>query len=200
MPVSICNSALGKIGEPYIAALTDDTTAAKVCNEQYPKVRDELLTLHPWNFATTRVALAQTTTTPAFEFDYEYAMPADFLRLLDLEDNTCKYKIEGNAEGSALVLRSDESSMKIRYVRRVTNTALMTPIFKEVLAWRLAIEIAPIILQDNSQMTVLWEAYLKTFSDATTIDSQEDYPDPMAPEDGAWLDSRWSGNAGVSSS
>ena len=50
--VSICNSALIKLGASRIASLTEDSKEAKLCYEQYPILRDEVQASHPWNFCT----------------------------------------------------------------------------------------------------------------------------------------------------
>ena len=55
---AICNSALIKIGASKIAALSDTNKRAILCNEQYPKLRDDLLRSHPWNFAIKRKVLS----------------------------------------------------------------------------------------------------------------------------------------------
>ena len=41
--VAICNSALIKIGAAEITSLSDVNKRAQLCNEQYSKLRDELL-------------------------------------------------------------------------------------------------------------------------------------------------------------
>ena len=81
---SICNSALIKIGADRINSMTETNRRAQLCNEQYSKVRDEVLRSHPWNFAITRAEFSQLTTTPSFGYNYEYSIPSDCLRILSL--------------------------------------------------------------------------------------------------------------------
>ena len=59
--VAICNSALIKIGAAEITSLSDVNKRAQLCNEQYSKLRDELLRSHPWNFAIARKVLSLDT-------------------------------------------------------------------------------------------------------------------------------------------
>lgn len=58
---NICNSALTKIGAATISSISDTNKRALLCNEQYAKLRDDLLRSHPWNFAIKRAYLAKDT-------------------------------------------------------------------------------------------------------------------------------------------
>lgn len=61
--VAICNSALIKLGVAEITSLSQNVKRAQLCDEQYPKVRDELLRNHVWNFAIKRKVLALDSFT-----------------------------------------------------------------------------------------------------------------------------------------
>ena len=85
--VSICSNALRKLGDDPITSLTEDTERARLCNAFYESSRDSLLRSHPWNFAITRATLAKLSSTPAYGFAYQYALPTDpyCLRVLEME-------------------------------------------------------------------------------------------------------------------
>ena len=89
--VDICNSALIKLGAGRITSLSDDSKAGKLCNEQYDKIRKQLLRSHPWNFAIRRKALTKTANTPAYKYSSEFLLPTDCLRVL--ETNLDEYSI-----------------------------------------------------------------------------------------------------------
>lgn len=55
--VSICNSALVKLGNEVLVALSDSTKRAKLCNAQYEIIKKKMMYNHPWNFAIKRVTL-----------------------------------------------------------------------------------------------------------------------------------------------
>ena len=57
--LGICNSGLIKLGASTIMSLTEGTKNANLCNEQFAKLRDEVLRGHNWNFAIARAKLAQ---------------------------------------------------------------------------------------------------------------------------------------------
>src|SRR5687768_15522866 len=83
----VVNVAMRLIGQSPIVSLSDGTANANTADDLYEAVRDDLLRSHPWNFATKRVQLARSATTPGFEFDYAYVLPADWLRTISVHDN-----------------------------------------------------------------------------------------------------------------
>lgn len=102
--VQICNMALARIGHApdKITSLAGTDTTSVLFNLFFSVTRDELLTLHDWNFATKRAALAPNTTEPIFEFLYTYDLPSDYLRIkrtnLEAEGYVtgADWRIEGN--------------------------------------------------------------------------------------------------------
>lgn len=84
--VDICNLALTHVGD--IATVTainppDGSIQAGYCATFYPIARDALLSQHPWDFATRRVALALLTNVWP-EWDYAYQLPSDCLTPLEI--------------------------------------------------------------------------------------------------------------------
>lgn len=80
-PVEIVNLALtGHLGARPLSSLdqADDPEgpdAAKLMRLLYANVRDELLTLQPWHFATRRVALALLADAPLYGYAHAYQLP-----------------------------------------------------------------------------------------------------------------------------
>lgn len=184
----ICNSALLKIGATRISSLTQGTKNANACQEQYEKLRDDLLRQHAWNFAVKRRKLAQLTEAPTYEFDHAYQLPTDWLRVLAVHDNdaghgTVEYRIE---EAKTLLSSSDE--IWLTFVRQVVDANEMTPDFRETLAAYLARELAIPIAESNS----LWERmdidYRRRLRRARSADSIEDFP-ARRPA-GSWVNAR----------
>ena len=100
--VNMCNSALNLLGASTIAALTDDTKNARLCNQRYEPVRNRVFRSHAWNCLHKRVQLAQNSTAPIVEYDHAYALPSDCLRVLKIHNGTTdsiasalEYKLEG---------------------------------------------------------------------------------------------------------
>jgi len=89
--VQICNSALNQLGASSITALTENSKNARLCNERYETIRDAVFRSHPWNCLIKRVQLAKDTDTPAWGFSFQYTLPADCLRVLQIRDYASDY-------------------------------------------------------------------------------------------------------------
>lgn len=186
--VDIVNSALAKIGAPLIVALTDTVRAAVICNEQYPKMRKKLLSSHPWNFATKRVALAATANTPIYEFTTEFLLPSDVLRVLDtdlLEDEP--WSVEFNVDNNKVLLCNSDS-IKIKYIKDITDPTKFPPYFDEALSWLLASDIAFAITQSSSVAQAMYTGFKNEVREARSMDAQESGRESF--EANLWIDVR----------
>jgi len=178
--VSICANALRRLGDSPIVSLTDDTESARLCNAFYSEARDEVLRSHPWNFAITRQQLSQLSTTPLYQYSYQYALPTDpyCLRVLEMEYSDYVFKIEHLA-GTGRVLLTDEGTAKIIYIARVTDTAQFDSLFIDTLTAKLSVDLAypvtgSVQLQQNMQK--LFESKLR---EARSVDGQEGFIDDL---------------------
>ena len=78
--IAICSRALLSIGADAVSSITDGSTdRGNTCNALYPALRDAVLGMHPWRFATLKVQLAQVAGTPTNEWDYAYQLPPDMI-------------------------------------------------------------------------------------------------------------------------
>lgn len=165
--VNICNSALIKLGVETITALSDNTRQAKLCNEQYNKLRKSLLREHPWNFAVKRASLTASMTAPAWGFSHQFALPNDYLRLVDLEYTQDKYQIENS------VILANRDTLNLRYIYDVTDTTKFTSDFSELLAMRIAVDLSYVLVQSNSLTQQLVGLYDRKLRDVRSFDGQE---------------------------
>ena len=166
--VQICNNALIKLGADTITSLSDDTKPARLCNQMYSILRDDLLRAHPWNFAITRLGLAQLSTTPAFEYAFEYQLPSDCLRVLRIKARRAEYRIEGRK------LLTDETTVELVYIKKVTDVSQFDSTFSDTLALKLASEIAYNITNSTTVAQSMVELFERRFRRAKMSDAQED--------------------------
>ena len=143
---SICNMALARIGAKRINDIedaSDDKVEAIQCRLHYSQTRDALIRSHYWRMARARKTLsANADYTSDGEYDYAYDLPVDFLRM--------KKSYEGLTPGSEIQaytyslegkqLLSNETPMKIQYIKRVTDPPSFDPLFVEVFVLTLAIK------------------------------------------------------------
>ena len=145
----ICNLALGMVGDKRIQKYGDtDDLNARICRDFYDQVRDSLLRSANWGFALTRATLARFSDTPVFGRDYQYVLPADYIKILSLNDlnpsdATDCFTVEMAGDNKDVaVLVTDEDEANIRYVFRNDTPATYSALFVEAFASKLASHIA----------------------------------------------------------
>jgi len=177
--VQICNLALSKIGEASIISLTEDSEPGRQCNLLFAPIRDSVLRAFPWNFATRRVALAQTTNTPVFGFSFEYSLPADYLKVIEMDPSadSIKFQVEYG------FLLTDEQSVSIRYISQITDPNKFDSMFVEVLSARLAAELCVPLTDNVSLAEQLFVVYNKKLDESRTVNSQEGTPEDLIVDD-----------------
>jgi hypothetical protein len=167
--VDICNGALNQLGATTILSLTEDSKNARLCNSRYTQVRDAVFRSHPWNCLQQRVELAQSTITPAWGYSFKYDLPGDCLRLLRILDYDSDHKVEGRS------ILSNNSSMKILYISRVTDPNQYDENLRETLSAALAADIAYAITSNNTTQQNMIALYQEKLRDARFVDSTEGY-------------------------
>ena len=181
--VEICNLALYMVGAERISSFSETTKRAKLCNDIYEIERDSFLGSHPWNFATRRVELAKTATTPEFGYEYEYQLPADCLRVVELEYNDIEFKIEGDK------LLTNEATIKIEYIAKEEDTSKYPAHVIDALSAKIAVKLSYPLVQSRELKLELRDNARTALSSARLFDAQEGTPRELNMSD--WTDSRF---------
>jgi hypothetical protein len=184
--VDLANRALTKVGDDRLTSIGEDSEPGRVVRASYDIVRDAVLREYPWNFAKRRAALASSLPAPAYKYDYAYQLPADFLRLLEIQGQTGGYgdweivgrRIEINASGP----------LRITYVASVDDPNQYDALFVEAFCTRLAAEICHKLSDDVSLGNRLEDIYRDLLTRAAMADAKEGPPKRLP--NGSWLDSR----------
>jgi len=171
-PVSICSNALLKLGNGPIASFDEDTTAALLCSNLWPQVRDAVLRAHPWNCAVKRANLAPKVEAPVYGFAFAFALPADCLRLLEA-DTAYDYKVEGRD------ILGDENPLYIRYIYRNEDPQSYDTLLVDALTAAMQAELAYPITKSTTQQEAAWKLYSEKLKLARAVDGSEDSPDTM---------------------
>lgn len=180
--VDICNYALSKVGENTIISLDEGTPEANRCKALYPLSRDSVLRIHPWNCVIKRARIASSVDDPEWGFDKSFPLPADNLRLLDV-DTVNDWRVESNS-----ILADTTGPLDIRYISRVEDSQQYDAHVVDVISSHLAIELVEVLTQSNTKKQLLMQQHEKIVTNAKRSDSQEDSPAPL--DDGSWLTSR----------
>lgn len=190
--IEIANIALAKIGASRITSFDEDSPEAEVLNTLYSFVRDDEIAKYNWNFAKTRRRLPAEHSTPAFGWQYQYLMPSDCLRVLEVGrwpmpvmsglilGETRPFVIEGGR-----IMSNSGGGLDVVYLKREEDTSAYPAIFVEVFASALAKEIAfKISKAANVQLQAnqLYENALAKAKKVEAIDTM-----PIMIQDGSWM-------------
>lgn len=191
--VDICSLALRVLGAKAIQSFSDTVPSAGLMQALYPISRDNLLRSAAWKFAIRRAQLNPLTgTLSLIQFKQTrlelptgknlYSEPADCLRILETDQDPSPYKIESmitNASTGAeqLVVVSDQNSLAIRYIARITNTALFDPSFIVALAAHLAMETALAVTGDVKKQEMAAKLASAKIQEARLLGSFDDQYD-----------------------
>ena len=165
--VDICNGALNQLGATTILTLTEDSKNARLCNARYTQIRDSVFRSHPWNCLQKRLQLAADSDAPAWGFTKQYTIPADCLRVLTILDYDADYKIEGRK------ILTDNSTMKILYISRITDPNEYDELLRETLSAALAADIAYAVTSSNPTATNMYNLFQSKLKEARFVDSTE---------------------------
>jgi hypothetical protein len=177
--VDICNSALNMIGASNIISLTEDSRAARVCNQRFEFVRDAVSRAHPWNALVRRASVAAETDTPAFEFSYQHALPADpyCLRVIRPQDIDTIYRVEGRK------ILANVTPFNFIYIARVTDPNEYDQLLIESIAARLAADISYALVNSATLTASMFQLYNDKLSEARFVDATEGTPDNITNQD-----------------
>lgn len=171
---AICNLALAHLGEARIESLDEDNLASRACSLHYGPTRDMVLRSHRWNFAQTRTVLSELADAPAFGWAHQYELPADCLRVLEVNDSEFgdiiseEYIIEGR------VILTDSDSVNLVYVKRIEDVSQFDALFVEAFALKLAIVLSETIRGTTGKTADLTQQYeAKTGPLARRVDANE---------------------------
>lgn len=174
-PVDVVNEALGQLGKDFITDLDDTLDPVAVKAKQYfGTMLRTMLRDHDWNFARSRVSLAQSATAPVSGYAYSYPLPGTcfFVRRLNGSDQV-EWKIEGRN------LFTDEATAIIEFTVWVDDPNLWDGAFHQAFVTMLAVRFAPAFHSDMKKADELYKLAIQQLWDAKAIDGQEGSQDRM---------------------
>jgi hypothetical protein len=170
--VDIANVALVRASadqiENFEVVEGEDSVESRVVNALWDPLIDEVMQIGCWTFAQATDEPAALATTISEEFDYSYALPSDCLQLLSVLDAA---ESEYDIEGDYIVTNLD--SVKIKYIRRVTDTTKYSAKFASAFAYRLAADIVLTLQGDLQRHQQLYGLYEKEISKAVQMDQAQ---------------------------
>jgi hypothetical protein len=167
--------ALVKIGEKRITSggfAVPTNERERLSSEHYERLRDAELRKNRWKFAIKRAVLSPDGTPPTGnDYSVRYALPADFLRFIKLEE-TSDYRIE-----NGFILCNVSDTLNLRYVFRVTVVNEMDDLFRDALACRIALEFCDRLTQKRAKRQEVIGEYTAFMAQAANVDAIENPPE-----------------------
>lgn len=197
--VDIANYALNMIGASNISSFDENSKAGRLVNQRYANARDAVFRSHPWNCLIRRAELAQETTAPAFGYAYQYPLPTDpyCLRVLEFSNGALSYPQDNmfsNNGGPVFVvegrkLLTDEGTVRIKYIARVTDPNEYDATLIEAISARLAMEIAYAVTGSTTVVQLVSAMYDEKMREARFVDATEGAPQKLEASD--FIESRF---------
>lgn len=181
----ICNLALDLLSAGTVQDVENPTDATEeLLNRWYDVTRKRLLREHAWNFAAKRVILAASSTDPAFGYTKAFPVPADFVRILYINDTRYTSDVPTVSElyqfEDGNILTSDQftssTSLKLVYVSDFTNVSRMDPMFVDLLAHEIALKVAYKVTETNTNVERIESLRRSASLMAKAVDGQERPP------------------------
>ena len=191
--VAIANLALTKLGDLRILNLTDNTKPAREVNAVFDMTRDYLQRRFSWRYCIKRANLAADTSTPLWDWSYQYPIPADCLRILqvgqwyptpDLSDLISTGGQEYVLEGK-YILSNQAGPLKLRYLSRVTDPVQFDTAFDMAFSAYLAYLVAEPLTASAEQKQMAYNDYRNAIKDAVIANAIENPPESLA--DQTWI-------------
>lgn len=194
--LGIYNDALGEFGERKLASLTENREPRRVLDDYFPSVLNECLEDGYWRDARRTVqALAETTITPGFGYQFAFSMPSDCLQIYlvsqsgDLQTPLNDYVYEAG------YLRANCDTLYLTYISNDPAYGLTlsrwSPSFTRYVAMALAERAAYRITQDQSLRDAISKRARMAKRRAESLDAREG--PPRALPEGTWVASRRGG-------
>lgn len=186
--IEICNVALSRVAvTKSIVSFTEHSKEAEQCRVFYATLRDLVLQAFPWPFAESTVALADLGS-PANGWAYRYRYPANCLNVRGIvqpgwrrsltTDLQIPYQIGYDVGGR--VIHTDQPEASCRFTFRVEDSTFFDPQFADVLAWRLAMDLAlPLTSKSELQQFASQQYQMAlTLAQGSAFEESQDDPEP----------------------
>jgi hypothetical protein len=196
--VSIANQALSWLGQEPITSLDEDSRKANWFNTNYPFIRDALTEERMWTFATARFT-DTTADMDNFESQFSHLMPTGWLSVYRVYRNvSSKYPeqwIQSDGwrrEGDQIL--TDEATVYMWGMVRLSDTARMSSLFVQALAARLAADSCIYFTENRQLQADLWALYADKLSQASVRDGQQGANEQI--QSNTLVNARWSSGGG----
>lgn len=148
--LSIVNQALRFLGQAQVDFLSQSDNVTALAKSSWDGTVEWCLRCHAWSHSQKWASLAREAEDPPFSFKASFAVPADCLYIIDIRGDE-----DLTTEGAefALVgmhLYTDIEKCLCRYVAKGIDPSFWPSDFCELVAYKLALEMAPTMVPADS--------------------------------------------------
>ncbi len=161
--VEICNLGLTALGSQPISAFppTDISQNAKLTQACYQMLAEEVLAAADFACAEWRQRLAAgTSPSEDPEWTYQFQLPIDCLHIRRVSPTGTEYERSGNQ------LYCNEASPTLIYTRKITDPTLLDAHVANAIGARIAMHLAPKIVQKMDFTKLMIAAYDRALMEA----------------------------------
>lgn len=186
--IDIINSALVHIGAKLIQDIDQQDEEARVMKDIWSMCRRQVLSESNWKFAKTRVTLSPDATAPAFTWTYQFQIPSDLLRIIDLASRGGTLAPK-NYERNKDKILCNYDEIDLRYICDITETGRFPEYFSGALSMWLAYKACYTLTGDKTFQDRLYREYRATLASAKFHDSSQERGQQLVADD--WINSRY---------
>lgn len=177
--IEIANRALVRLGAARISSLDENSANARAVKDAFDFVAEEVMASHTWNSITTRTSLAKLSEDPLWEYEKQYPLPGDYLRMVEIDsiDPDEPWAVEQFKDSSnnihKVLLVDLATPVNIRYVRNETNTGRWGIHLASTVAARLSVELVEQLGKSGRTREQMERMHERVFAQARKVDAQE---------------------------
>lgn len=163
--ISICSSALLRIGADEITSFEDETRESKLCNADYEQTVRNCLSSRRWGFAKKQVQLNRLTQTPLYKYKYAFQLPTDFISFAGKNNPQFRHEVQGNH------IYCDASEIELCYIFRAREEDF-PPYFTEYLILCFCSKFSMSLLEDVQKSNYYKSLETEQMRKAMSVDGQ----------------------------
>lgn len=182
----VCNLALAKIGASLINDFDEQSKEALTCRQFYENTLSNTLRRHLWRCAMKRAALAKLSATPVFGWENMFALPADYLQIVQADTLDTEFTIEGRN------LLSNSDSVNIRYIAKPVDLSVLDSWCLKAVYTQLAVEISYTITANANLRVSLIDELENVIVPQARYYSSIESNEPDLEHNSSWIISRGS--------
>ena len=183
--IDICSNALLLVGAQTISALDEGNDRARLVANLYDGVKNAVIRSHPWNCCIKRVALAPLSESPAFDYAYQFLLPPDCAKILQVGE----YRQEIDYRIEAGCILADETAVFLKYVSKDIDESQFDDLLSDAIMYAMASRVAYPLTQSATLQQTMEQKLAMVMREARSVDGQDDPPETLG--DNALVNSRF---------